>query len=86
MRVQVLSIGQIEEGDRQGTNAGKWHRRTFQVFEPSAQVAGNIQVYAPKEQLEAFNKPGIYEAETRIQPGNRGRLEVVITGLQAVEK
>lgn len=81
MRIQVLSAGEIEEGTRQDQQ--KWYRRIYQVFDPVGQVAGNIPVYGKKEELEAINQAGIYEAHTRVRAGNNGRLEVAIVGLSA---
>lgn len=79
MRIEVLSAGVIEEGKRD--NQQPWFRRIYQVFDPVSQVAGNIPVYAKKEELEAVSQKGIYDAVTRVRAGTNGRLEVAIVGL-----
>lgn len=82
MPLQVLAIGEIQEGSSNGRD---WCRRQFQVF-TADQVAGNISVYGEKSELEAFTKLGQYNATVQTVAGNNGRLEVRFTGLELSPK
>lgn len=84
MRVQVLSIGETQSGKTQ--RGDEWHRRTFQVYCPDGQVAGNIPVYGKLEDLNSYKQGGLYEAETTARAGQGGRIEISINKLTPVKQ
>ena len=77
MLVQVLAIGDTASG--KGQNGREWHRRTFQVFVPDSQIAGNIPVYGDIDELNTYKEGGKYEAKTEARAGQNGRIELAIT-------
>lgn len=78
MLVQVLAIGETQSGISKGTG-NPWNRRTFQVFVPEFQVAGNIQVFGDLAELHSYKEGGKYEAKTEARPGNNGQISIAIT-------
>lgn len=84
MIIQVLSISNLESGE--GRNGNKWFRRTFQVFDPNNQVAGNIPVYDDEEKLNSYKAGGKYEASVGARAGQNGRLELIFTGLEPIKQ
>ena len=83
MRIQVLSIGELDSG--KNSRGDLWYRRTFQVF-TADQVAGNIPVYASEEELNSYKAGGAYEADVRTVAGNNGRIELRITKLTPIKQ
>ncbi|HEY0563831.1 MAG TPA: hypothetical protein VGD04_10920 [Methylophilus sp.] len=83
MRVQVLDIGEMQEG--KNARGEPWFRRTFQVFVAESKIAGNIPVYATKEELESYKQGGVYDAATTCRAGANGRIELAINKLTPVK-
>jgi hypothetical protein len=80
IQIQVLSIGETESGkNRAGT--GEWHRRTFQVYDIEAKVAGNIPVYGDLDKLNSYKEGGKYTAIVKNRAGDNGRLVPSIVDL-----
>ena len=79
MKIQVLAIGEIASGKSQ--NGREWHRRTFQVFVPESQLAGNIPVYGVLSELDSYKQGGYYDASMSCRAGQNGRLELAFTKL-----
>jgi hypothetical protein len=83
IQIQVLSIGETESGKSQrGT---EWHRRTFQVYDIDAKVAGNIPVYGDLDKLNSYKEGGKYTAVVRNRAGDNGRLVPSIVDLLPVK-
>ncbi|ACT50583.1 hypothetical protein [Methylovorus glucosotrophus] len=79
LKVQVLGVGEIENGTSR--NGGAWHRRTLQIW--TGEIAGNHSVYADEDTLKNL-MPGNYMVDVSPRAGDRGRVEFVITGITPV--
>jgi len=78
IKVQVLAIGELESGSRNGRD---WNRRTLQIF--TGEVAGNHPYYADKEKLQDL-QAGFYMIGIAARAGDRGRLEFAIGDMSPV--
>lgn len=85
MLVQVLAIGETQSGISK-TSGNPWNRRTFQVFVPESQIAGNIQVFGDLDELNSYKEGGKYEAKTEARAGNNGQINIAITKMTPVTK
>ena len=83
IKIQVLSIGELQSGKSSGSNPREWFRRSLQCF--TGQVVGNIPYYAEKDELEAMNA-GEYMFNLEARAGDRGRLEYVLGSAQSVTR
>ena len=84
MKLQVLSIGETVSG--KSTSGREWHRRTFQVFVPDGQIAGNIPVYGELDELNGYKEGGQYTASVTALSGQNGRIELRIEKLTPVSQ
>jgi len=78
--IQILAIGELEEGKNQTTGRA-YTRRRFQCFDMDEQIVGTHVVYAPKEELLAYTERGHYIATITTQTGDRGEFDFRITKL-----